>query len=81
MAGHQNSRGGNLSSSFSASGQSPFFNQSLSGGLTVDSLSGPLLFTPVPLTASSEPPQQEHVAGKKLYNLGLFLGPSKSSLF
>ena len=51
MAANQNTPGGESQSSQKAAGQSPFFNQSLGGGLTVQNLSGPLLFTPVPLSS------------------------------
>ncbi len=65
MAANQNSRGG-TNSGFGGTGQSPFFSQSLGGGLTVDSLSGPLLFTPVPLSPPIEPAvDQRNVSGKK----------------
>eukprot|EP00794_Sanderia_malayensis_P004232 gene4232-4795_t len=64
MAANQNSRGGgNTASGFGGLGQSPFFNQSLGGSLTVDNLSGPLLFTPVPLSASVEPAEDQGTAG------------------
>lgn len=60
MADNQNTPGRGSHPNLLSSGQSPFFNQSLGGGLTVQSLSGPLLFTPVPLSSPSETEQPQN---------------------
>ena len=67
MAANQNSRERGNQPNYGQAGQSPFFNQSLHGGLTVDSLAGPRLFTPIPLSAPanpSTPAQGSNAAGK-----------------
>ena len=64
MAANQNTPGRGNQANFRATGQSPFFNQSLGGGLTVQNLSGPLLFTPVPLSSPSETGQPQNNAGR-----------------
>ena len=63
MAANQNTPGRGKQSNVRATGQSPFFNQSLSGGLTVQNLSGPLLFTPVPLSSPTEPDKTSNDSG------------------
>ncbi|XP_065071105.1 phospholipase DDHD2-like [Rhopilema esculentum] len=55
MAANQNNRERGNQPNYGQAGQSPFFNQSLGGGLTVDSLAGPRLFTPIPLSAPANP--------------------------
>ena len=63
MAANQNTPGRGSQSNSRATGQSPFFNQSLSGGLTVQNLSGPLLFTPVPLSSPTASEQSLNETG------------------
>ena len=75
MAANQNTPARGSQSNSRGTGQSPFFNQSLSGGLTVQSLSGPLLFTPVPLSSPTKTSQSVDESGQYYHQNFLYQSP------